>query len=263
MAERVVLVTGGARGIGRATGLLLAREGAAVAVGYRERRDEADSLVAEIEASGGRACAVQGDVAREDDVVAMFEAAEGRLGTLTGLVNSAGVSHQSLVADMDHASIERLMAVNVLGTIICCREAVRRMSTERGGAGGAIVNVSSMAAVIGGRPGASAHAASKGAVDVFTTGLAKEVGGEGIRVNVVRPGVTLTDMTDQVRRDPELRARVVSTIPMNRAAEASEIAEAIVWLLSDKASFISGAHINASGGGFIIGHAPNPLPSER
>ncbi len=148
--------------------------------------------------------------------------------------------------------LERLLAVNVVGTQLCCREAVRRMSTRLGGTGGAIVNVSSMAGTIGGRALASDYAASKAAVDVFTIGLAKEVSGEGVRVNCLRPGMTMTDMTDAVRQDEKLRARIEATIPMHRIADADEIAKPIVWLLSEEASFISGACMDASGGGFLI-----------
>ncbi|HET6522662.1 MAG TPA: SDR family oxidoreductase [Geminicoccaceae bacterium] len=251
----VVLVTGGARGIGRATALLAAEAGFAVAVHYRERADEAGAVGAEIERAGGRAAAVRGDVAEGADVERLFAEAEAALGPLTALVNSAGIGVHSRAADFEADALTRLMAVNVVGTMLCCREAVRRMSTALGGRGGAIVNVSSMAATIGGRPGASAYAASKAAVDAFTVGLAREVAAEGIRVNAVRPGVTLTDMTDALRRDPDLRARVEASIPMRRAAEAREIAEAIVWLLSDRASFVSGARIDVSGGGFVIGQA--------
>jgi NAD(P)-dependent dehydrogenase (short-subunit alcohol dehydrogenase family) len=159
------------------------------------------------------------------------------------------------VAELEQGALERLLAVNVIGTMLCCREAVRRMSTAHGGAGGAIVNVSSMAAIIGGRPGRSAYAASKAAVDSFTVGLAKEVAREGIRVNAIRPGMTLTDMTDTVRRDLDRRAQIAATIAMNRCAEAEEIAQPILWLLSDEASFVAGAILDASGGGFMLTRA--------
>ena len=165
---------------------------------------------------------------------------------------------QTKVADLEQGAIERMLAVNVIGTMLCCREAVRRMSTRFGGKGGAIVNVSSMAATIGGRPGRTAYAASKGAIDSFTIGFAREVGREGIRVNVLRPGMTMTDMTDAVRRDPDLRARTAATIAMNRCAEPEEMARPILWLLSDEASFISGALLDGSGGGFMIGQVAAP-----
>lgn len=247
--SNVCLITGGARGIGAATARLVAKDGMAVAIGYRDRADAAEALAAEIVAAGGRAATVRGDVAREADVVAMFDAAEQALGPVDRLVNSAGISIKSAVRDLDAADLERLMAVNVIGLMLCCREAARRMPES----GGAIVNISSMAATIGGRTGASAYAASKAAVDVFTTGFAREVAKCSIRVNVVRPGMTRTDMTAGQLGDPRIEARLASTIPMHRVGEATEIAEAVRWLLSPAASFISGAHLNASGGGFVIG----------
>ncbi len=245
----VCLITGGARGIGAATARLVARDGVAVAIGYRDRADAALALAAEIEAAGGRAAPVRGDVAQEADVIALFDAAEKALGPVDGLVNSAGISMRSRVRDLERGGLERLMAVNVIGLMLCCREAVRRMPEG----GGAIVNVSSMAATIGGRAGASAYAASKAAVDAFTTGLAREVAKSGIRVNAVRPGMTRTDMTSGQLGDPRIEAGLASTIAMHRVGEAGEIAEAIRWLLSPAASFISGAHLDASGGGFVIG----------
>ena len=197
---------------------------------------------------------MRADVSVESDVVRLFEEAVAWAGALDALVNCAGVSgRHSRVEDFDAAVLDVLMRVNVVGTMLCCREAARRMSTDLGGAGGAIVNVSSMAGTIGGRPGNSAYAASKAAVDSFTKGFAKEVGSVGIRVNVVRPGVTITDMTAAVRDDPAMRARVSATIPLGRVAAAEEIAAPILWLLSKEASFISGCMLDASGGGFLIG----------
>jgi NAD(P)-dependent dehydrogenase (short-subunit alcohol dehydrogenase family) len=255
----ILLITGGSRGIGAATARLAAQQGYAVAINYRETQDQAKALVAEIERDGGRAIAVQADVASQEQVEAMFRAVDA-FGPLTALVNSAGitVAAQTKVADLEQASLERMLAVNVIGTMLCCREAVRRMSTRFGGKGGAIVNVSSMAAAIGGRPGRTAYAASKGAIDSFTIGFAREVGREGIRVNVLRPGMTMTDMTDAVRRDPDLRARTAATIAMNRCAEPEEMAQPILWLLSEQASFISGALLDGSGGGFMIGQVAAP-----
>jgi NAD(P)-dependent dehydrogenase (short-subunit alcohol dehydrogenase family) len=249
----IVVVTGGSRGIGAATARLAARRGHAVAINYRTRADAADALAAEIEAAGGTAIAVQADVARQSEVERMFGEVD-RLGCLSALVNTAGITGgpPTRVADLEQAALERLLAVNVVGTMLCCREAVRRMSAAHGGTGGAIVNVSSMAATIGGRPGRSAYAASKGAIDSFTIGLAKEVAQEGIRVNAIRPGMTLTDMTDAVRHDPEVRARIAATIAMNRCAAPEEVARPILWLLSDEASFVSGAILDASGGGFML-----------
>ncbi len=246
------IVTGGSRGIGRSTARLAAAAGLAVAVNYRNDAKAAAEVVAAIEKAGGKAVAIQADVASPADIPRLFEEAERALGPVTALVNSAGVSHNARVADFEAEGLQRLMAVNVVGLMLCCREAVRRMSTAMGGKGGAIVNVSSMAATIGGRPGASAYAASKAAVDVFSTGLAKEVAAEGVRVNVVRPGVTLTDMTGSLRENPELRQAVAASIAMQRVAEPEEVAEAIVWLLSDKASFVAGSHLNVGGGGFLV-----------
>jgi NAD(P)-dependent dehydrogenase (short-subunit alcohol dehydrogenase family) len=253
--NKVLLITGGARGIGAATASLAAGRGYAVAINYRDRRDRADALVQSIERDGGRAMAVQADVAREDEVVRMFEEVDRGLGRLTHLVNSAGINGGPLgpVTELDGATLERLMAVNVVGLMLCCREAVRRMSSARGGQGGVIVNVSSMASTLGGREGRAAYAGSKGAVDSFTLGLAREVGGQGIRANILRPGMTRSDMTAAVHDDPERLARVAASIPMGRTAEPEEMAHAILWLLSDEASFISGACLNASGGGYVIG----------
>ena len=252
----VLLITGGARGIGAAAARLAAAEGYRVAVNYRARRDAAEALVAELAAAGATAAAFPADVAEEAEVVRLFDAVEDRLGAPAALVNSAGISPgASRVADFEAATLARLMAVNVVGTMLCCREAVRRMSTARGGGGGAIVNVSSMAAVTGGRPGSSHYAASKAAVDAFTIGLAKEVAAEGVRVNSVRPGMTRTDMTEARLADPESHARIAATIAMNRVAAAEEIARPILWLLSEAASFISGACLDASGGGFVMGSA--------
>ena len=255
----ILLITGGSRGIGAVTARLAARQGYAVAINYRQAQGQAEKLVAEIEQGGGRAMAVQADVASQEQVEAMFRVVDD-FGPLTALVNSAGitVAGQTKVADLEQAPLERMLAVNVIGTLLCCREAVRRMSTRVGGKGGAIVNVSSMAAAVGGRPGRTAYAASKGAVDSFTIGFAKEVAREGIRVNALRPGMTMTDMTDAVRRDPELYARTADTIAMNRCAEPEEMARPILWLLSDEASFISGALLDGSGGGFMIGQVAAP-----
>jgi NAD(P)-dependent dehydrogenase (short-subunit alcohol dehydrogenase family) len=254
-----LLITGGSRGIGAATARLAAQHGYAVAVNYRAAQDKAEALVAEIERDGGSAIAVQADVAAEDQVEALFRAVDA-FGPLTALVNSAGISvaAQTRVAELEQNALERMLAVNVIGTMLCCREAVRRMSTRFGGKGGAIVNVSSMAATIGGRPGRTAYAASKGAVDSFTIGFAREIAREGIRVNALRPGMTMTDMTDAVRRDPELYARTAETIAMNRCAEPEEMARPILWLLSDEASFISGALLDGSGGGFMLGQVAPP-----
>lgn len=251
---KVLLITGGARGIGAALSRLAASESYAVGINYRERADEASKIAEEIEAAGGRALAIQADVGEEADVVRMFEEVKAELGPVTHLVNNAGINGgpPGPVKDLDAANVTRLMAVNVVGLMLCCREAVRQMSTAYGGSGGVIVNVSSMAATIGGRTGRTAYAASKGAVDSFTIGLAREVGGQGIRVNVLRPAMTRSPMTAAVHDDPARLRQVQSSIPMGRTAEAEEMARPILFLLSDAASFISGAHLNASGGGYVI-----------
>ncbi len=249
----VCVITGGARGIGRATALQAAREGFAVAVNYLGREDAAAAVVDSIRGHGGRAIAIQGDIANERDVIRVFEQAEQALGPITGLVNSAGIAHHNTCADFDASQLAQMMSINVIGLMLCCREGVRRMASDRGGQGGSIVSVSSMAATIGGRPGASSYAASKAAVDSFTTGLAKEVAAKGIRVNAVRPGFTLTDMTRGVSNNPQRLAGLTRTIPQNRAGEPEEVAQAICFLLSSAASYISGAHLDVSGGGFVIG----------
>lgn len=252
--EKVLLVTGGARGIGAATARLAGAEGYAVAVNYRERADAAREVVEAIERAGGRALAVQADMGSEADIVRMFEETKEQLGPVTHLVNNAGINGgpPGPVAAFDGAALSRLMAVNVVGLMLCCREAVRQMSTEHGGRGRAIVNVSSMAATIGGRGGRSAYAASKGAVDSFTTGFAREVARHGIRVNVLRPGMTRSPMTAPVHDDPARLEQVRQSIAMGRTADAQEMARPILFLLSDAASFASGAHLNVAGGGFMI-----------
>ena len=246
------VVTGGARGIGRETARLAARDGWDIAINYRERADAAEALVAEIEALGRRAVAIRGDVADEAAVIALFEQAEARLGPIAALVNSAGIACHSRVEAIDAEQLRRMLEVNVVGLFLCCREAAKRMSRLHGGSGGVIVNVSSMAATIGGREGAATYAASKGAVDVFTAGFAREVAAEGIRVNVVRPGVTDTDMIERLRSGPRF-AEIKASIPMGRIGTPQEVAEAIVWLLSEKAAFVTGAHLNVGGGGFRLG----------
>lgn len=251
--RKVCLVTGGPRGIGRATALRAAQAGYDIALaGLPSHADDALSTVRDIEAIGARAISLSGDVADPAVVDWMFAETLERLGPLSGLVNAAGRQHHGKVEEFSFTDLTNLMAVNVIGLMMCCRNAARQMSMLHGGAGGAIVNVSSMAATIGGREGASAYAASKGAVDVFSKGFAKEVAAEGIRVNVVRPGATATPMTANIAADPALRRRVESTIPMKRLGRPEEVAEAIIWLLSDAASFVTGACVDASGGGFLI-----------
>ncbi|MCP5370914.1 MAG: glucose 1-dehydrogenase [Hyphomicrobiales bacterium] len=257
--DKVILITGGSRGIGAAVARRAARDGYAVAVNYRARADAAQALVAEIEAGGGRAVAIQADVAREDDIVDLFDETRAHLGTPTALVNSAGVTlGRQPVPEFDAGMLHELFAVNVVGTLLCCREAVRRMSTRHGGRGGAIVNLSSLAASTGGRPYSSHYAASKGAIDAFTLGLSREAAPDGIRVNAVRPGMTRTDMTEFTTSDPERARAIAASIPLQRIAEADEVAAPILWLLSDEASFITGVCLDVAGGGYIVGPSAHP-----
>lgn len=195
---------------------------------------------------------VRADVGRASDIVAAFAAVDKEMGPISGLVNNAGISFNSRVEGLVDADLRRMFEVNVIGLMLCCSEATKRMSNLHGGQGGSIVNISSMAATIGGRSGSSTYAATKGAVDVFTTGFAREVASEGIRVNAVRPGVTDTDMIEGMRSGPK-RKSIEATIPMRRFGTPREIAEAVIWLLSDKAAFVTGAHLNVGGGGFHVG----------
>jgi len=251
--QNVILVTGGSRGIGATTCRQAAAAGYTVAINYRNDETAARALVEELAAAGARAQAFQADVSLEGDVIRLFNDVSDKFGKPTAVVNSAGIDSDHMeVIDYDAEVLQNLMQVNIIGTMLCCREAARQMSTLRGGSGGAIVNVSSMASTIGGRPGHSAYAASKAAVDAFTVGFAKEMGTQGVRVNAVRPGVTLTDMTSTVQGDAEIRASIESSIAMNRVAVADEIAAPILWLLSNEASFVSGCTLDASGGGFVI-----------
>ena len=246
--DKVMLITGGSRGIGAATALGAARQGYAVVLSYRTEAKAAAQVVRSIEATGGRALAVQADVAQEADVLRLFAACDAAFGPLTALVNNAGIlSRQSRVEDMDAARIEHILRVNVVGSFLCAREAVRRMSTRRGGAGGAIVNVSSAASRLGAPGEFIDYAASKGAVDTFTIGLAKEVATEGIRVNAVRPGVILTDIHDTSGEIGRVE-RVAPLVPMQRAGTAEEVAASILWLVSDEASYVTATFIEASGG---------------
>jgi NAD(P)-dependent dehydrogenase (short-subunit alcohol dehydrogenase family) len=244
----VLLVTGASRGIGAATAMLAASRGYAICVNHRSSAQAAEALVARIVADGGRAVAVQADVAAERDVVRLFDDCERALGPVTALVNNAGVLERQMpLATMDLARLQRVFATNVFGTLLCAREAVRRMSTANGGRGGAIVNVSSAASRLGSPGEYVDYAASKGAVDTFTIGLAKEVAGQGIRVNAVRPGFIHTDI-HAAGGDPGRVARISASIPLQRGGEAGEVAQAILWLLSDQASFTTGALLDVSGG---------------
>jgi NAD(P)-dependent dehydrogenase (short-subunit alcohol dehydrogenase family) len=244
----VLLITGGGRGIGAATARLAAGRGYAVCVNYRQRRGAADAVVAEIESAGGRAVAVAADVSIETDVTRLFEAVDTQLGPITGLVNNAAILETQMRLDaMDAARLQRVFATNVTGAFMCAREAIKRMSTKRGGRGGAIVNLSSAAARIGSPNEYIDYAASKGAIDTMTIGLAKEVADEGIRVNAVRPGVIYTEMHAS-GGEPHRVDRVKASVPMLRGGEPEEVARAILWLLSDEASYTTGAFIDVAGG---------------
>jgi NAD(P)-dependent dehydrogenase (short-subunit alcohol dehydrogenase family) len=249
---KVLLITGGASGIGAATARRAASRGYSIAINYRTRDAEAKKVVADVQAKGAKAVAIKADMAVEADIVKMFEETTKALGPITHLLNSAGISKQMRVDSYDAQALASLFATNVTGLMICCREAARRMSTKHGGKGGAIVNVSSMAATLGGRSGSSAYAATKGAVDSFTRGFAREVADEGIRVNSLRPGMVLTEMTEIRLKDADFRKGIESSIPMRRVGESHEIAEAALWLLSDEASFITGSMLDAAGGGYRI-----------
>ena len=246
--EKVLLVTGGSRGIGAATCLLAARQGWGVAVNYTANSLAADEVVRQIRAAGGRAMAVQADVADEAQVLRMFEQVDAKLGRLTGLVNNAGVVDVTArVEDMSVARWKRMFDINVIGSLICAREAVRRMSTKHGGAGGSIVNLSSAAARLGAPGQYVDYAAAKAAIDAFTIGLAKEVAGEGIRVNAVRPGLIETE----IHASGGLPNRVKDLqhqVPMQRGGSAEEVAEAIVWLLGEGASYTTMSLLEVSGG---------------
>jgi NAD(P)-dependent dehydrogenase (short-subunit alcohol dehydrogenase family) len=246
--KEVLLVTGGSRGIGAAVALLAAAKGYAVAVNYASNAKAADEVVSKITSNGGRAIAVQADVARESEILELFAAVDRQLGPLTALVNNAGVVDVAArVDEMSVARLERMFDINVLGSIVCAREAVRRMSTKHGGRGGAIVNVSSAASRLGAPGQYVDYAAAKGAIDAFTIGLAREVAAEGIRVNAVRPGLIETDIhasggiPDRVRQLQHL-------VPMQRGGSAQEVAQAIVWLLSPEASYTTMSLVDVSGG---------------
>jgi NAD(P)-dependent dehydrogenase (short-subunit alcohol dehydrogenase family) len=246
--EEVLLVTGGSRGIGAATAVLAARQGYKVAVNYTRNEAAAQEVVETIRAAGGMALALHGDVADEQQVLALFAQVDAKLGRLTALVNNAGVvDRPARVDEMDFARLRRMFDINVIGSFLCAREAVRRMSTRHGGRGGAIVNVSSAAARLGGSGQYVDYAASKGAIDTLTIGLAKEVAAEGIRVNAVRPGLIETDIHasgGQPNRVEELKHQV----PMHRGGSAEEVAQAIVWLLSPQASYTTMSLVDVSGG---------------
>ena len=248
MTEKITLVTGGARGIGRATALLLAQQGHAICVGYRTRQACAEEVVALIRDGGGKAIAVQADVADEEQVVALFQQIDRDLGCLTGLVNNAAIlKQQASIEQLDAARIAEVFATNVSGSFICAREAVKRMALRHGGQGGAIVNVSSAASRLGSPHEYVDYAASKGALDTLTIGLSLEVAAQGIRVNAVRPGLIYTEMHAD-GGEPGRVDRVKAHLPMQRGGQPEEVAEAIAWLLSEKASYVTGSFIDLAGG---------------
>lgn len=246
--DRVLLVTGGGRGIGAATARLAASQGWSVAVNFVGNSLAADEVVRTIRADGGHAITVQADVSDEGQVRRMFEKVDAKLGRLSGLVNNAGVVDVSArVDEMDAARIRRMFDINVLGSFLCAGEAVRRMSTRHGGGGGAIVNVSSAASRLGSPGQYVDYAASKGAIDAFTIGLAKEVAAEGVRVNAVRPGLIETDIHASGGL-PDRVNQLKGQVPMQRGGTAEEVAQAIVWLLSDAASYTTMSLLDVSGG---------------
>jgi NAD(P)-dependent dehydrogenase (short-subunit alcohol dehydrogenase family) len=246
--NKVLLVTGGSRGIGAATARLAAQRGYAVCLTYKSNRDAAQDVVGAIERAGGKALALAGDVGVEADVMRVFTQMDAALGRITALVNNAGILEPHMrVEQMSAERLQRVLTANVIGSFLCAREAVRRMSTRHGGTGGAIVNVSSMAARLGSPNEYVDYAASKGAIDSFTVGLAKEVAAEGIRVNAVRPGVIYTDIHAS-GGEPDRVERIKGSVPMLRGGQPEEVARAILFLLSDEASYSTGTFIDVSGG---------------
>jgi len=247
LTDRVAIITGGSRGIGRATALAAAARGFRVVVGYANNETAAREVVSVVEASHGKAIAVKCDVGSESDILALFNAADA-FGALGALVNNAGIVGTTMrVEDMSAERIARMMAVNVTGSILCAREAVKRMSTRRGGKGGVIVNLSSVAAKLGSPNTYVDYAASKGAIDSFTVGLGHEVAGEGIRVAAIRPGLIDTEIHAS-GGEPDRAHRLAPMVPMQRVGTADEIANAIIWLMSDEASYVTSAILDVSGG---------------
>lgn len=246
--KKVILITGGSRGIGAATAKLAATRGYAVAVNFRTNRVAAQQVVDEIESKGGTAIALPADVAVESEIVRLFESVDERLGTISALVNNAGILEtQMRVEQMGGERLNRILSTNVTSCFLCAREAIRRMSTKHGGTGGSIVNVSSAASRLGSAGEYVDYAASKGAVDTLTIGLSQEVAGEGIRVNAVRPAFIYTDIHAS-GGEPGRVDRIKSAIPMKRGGHPEEVANAIMWLVSDEASYATGTFIDLAGG---------------
>lgn len=248
MSKKVMIVTGGSRGIGAEIGKLGAIDGYAICISYLHNKVAADAIVDGITQAGGEAIAIAADMAIEADILNLFQTVDQKLGALTALVNNAGILEKQMRVDqMDAARMQRIFTTNVIGSFLCAREAVKRMSTLHGGSGGAIVNISSVAARAGGPGEYVDYAASKGAIDTLTIGLAKEVATEGIRVNAVRPGVIYTEIHAS-GGEPGRVDRVKSNVPMQRGGEADEVAQAVLWLLSDKASYTTGSLLDVTGG---------------
>ncbi|SAL36963.1 glucose-1-dehydrogenase [Caballeronia peredens] len=245
---KVILITGGSRGIGRSAAVLAGKRGWSVGVNYASNAAAADETVAAVIAAGGRAIAIEGDVSDEAALIAMFDATEKAFGKLDGVVNNAGiVAPGSALADMDIARMKRIFDINVLGAYLCAREAARRMSTSRGGRGGSLVNVSSAAARLGGPGEYVDYAGSKGAIDTLTIGLSKELGRDGVRVNAIRPGLIETEIHASGGKPDRAQTLGVQT-PIGRPGTADEVGESIVWLLSDASSYVTGAILDVTGG---------------
>ena len=246
--SKVTIITGAGRGIGADTAKLAARRGHSVCVNYCNDRSSAEMVCNEITQAGGKAISVRADISRESDVISLFDLTEQAFGKVNGLVNNAGILLQQMpLRDMTAERVNKVFSINVTGSLLCAREAVRRMSVSSGGQGGAIVNLSSLAAKLGAPDEYIDYAASKGAIDTMTVGLAKEVAYESIRVNAVRPGIIKTDIHAS-GGEPDRITRVAPSIPLKRAGETHEVANAILWLLSDEASYVTGALLDVAGG---------------
>ena len=246
--KKTALITGGTQGIGKATAILAAEKGYFVIINYAQNEAAAKSTVSQIVANGGEALAIRADISKEEEVLRMFQKIDEQPGYLNALINNAGiVGSQTRVSEMSAERITKILATNVLGSFLCAREAVRRMSVSKGGKGGVIVNLSSIAARLGSPFEYVDYAASKGAIDTFTMGLSKEVAAENIRVNCVRPGLIHTDIHAK-GGEPNRVSRLENTIPMLRGGQPEEVAQAILWLLSDEAAYVTGAFVDVAGG---------------